>query len=164
VRLEYRPNSELLFYGYVATGERHGGFNWFEARPFKPEEIVAYEAGAKTEWLNRTLIVNGTAFYYDYAEKFVSTVLGNVTTTQNIGDALVMGAELSVRWQPEPEPARERQPGLAGFGNPRRLLHRGQRHSPRQRKRLLPGQPRRATGTAAGRPAATGPMLRRKSI
>lgn len=102
VRLEYRPKAGLLFYGYAATGERHGGFNWFEARPFKPEEIVAYEAGAKTEWLNRTLIVNGTAFYYDYAEKFVSTVLGNVTTTQNIGDARVMGVELSVQYQPTP--------------------------------------------------------------
>ncbi len=102
IRLEYRPNDEMLFYGYVSTGERHGGFNWFEASAFLPEEILAYELGAKTEWLDRTLIVNTAAFYYDYSNKFVTAVVGNVSTTQNIGDAEVMGVEVRIQYEPNP--------------------------------------------------------------
>lgn len=99
-RIEYRPSDEALLYGYISTGQRHGGFNWLEARPFKPEKIVAYEVGAKTESRDRTWVFNSVAFLYDYSDKFVSTILGSVTTTQNVGDARVYGFEFELHYRP----------------------------------------------------------------
>lgn len=99
-RIEYRPSDEVLLYGYISTGQRHGGFNWLEARPFKPEKIVAYEVGAKTESRDRTWVFNSTAFLYNYKDKFVSTILGSVTTTQNIGDVRVYGFEFELHYRP----------------------------------------------------------------
>ena len=102
LRLEWRPADTMLFYGYVATGERHGGFNFYESEAFEPEKIVAYELGAKTEWLDNTLVANGAVFFYDYSDKFVNVSLagGASATTENIGDARVFGAEFSVQYQP----------------------------------------------------------------
>ena len=88
----------------MATGERHGGFNFGEldGTDFDSEHIIAYEIGAKTEWLDRTLIVNADVFFYDYKGKFYSETLNNVSFTRNIPEAEVLGVELQFWWIPLP--------------------------------------------------------------
>jgi iron complex outermembrane receptor protein len=40
---------------------------------FDPEDLTAYEAGVKSQWLDSRLTLNGAAFYYDFRDLQVST-------------------------------------------------------------------------------------------
>src|ERR1700729_4276058 len=52
------------------TGFKSGGFDasTFSAIPFKPETLKAYEAGVKTDLLDRRLRLNASGFYYGYSQ------------------------------------------------------------------------------------------------
>ena len=75
--LQYAVSDDVMLYGGVSTGFKSGGFD--EARggeldEFGPEHLTAYEAGGKSQWLNRRLTLNAAAFYYDFDDLQVSTV------------------------------------------------------------------------------------------
>ena len=60
-----------MMYYSVTTGFRSGGYNlvFFSNSPtYKPEELVAYEIGYKTQWFDDSLQINGSFYYYDYSE------------------------------------------------------------------------------------------------
>jgi len=97
-RLEWRPADEQLFYVGYSRGERHGGFNWFQAAPFDSETINAYEIGAKNSLLDGRLLLNTTFFYYDFKNRFITEVQNNVTTTVNAPAAVIYGLELQWIW------------------------------------------------------------------
>jgi iron complex outermembrane receptor protein len=97
-RLEWRPADDQLFYAGYSRGERHGGFNWFQAAPFDSETINAYELGAKNSLLDGRLLVNSTFFYYDFENRFITEVQNNVTTTVNAPAASIYGIELQTIW------------------------------------------------------------------
>ncbi len=71
---------------------------------FKQEKLDNYELGAKTNWLDRRLRLNGTLFFQDFKNKQVSTQVTdpvtNVTSARvvNAGKAEVYGAELEANW------------------------------------------------------------------
>ena len=144
-RVEYRPNDDMLFYGYIATGERHGGFNWLEidGSDFDPEEILAYEVGGKFDFPDIGLRLNGTVYYYDYSDKFVTQTLANVTTTQNAGDATIFGVEVQFWWVPTENLRFNGNIGYIDAEFKDRLPEPGQQPLARQPHRLLPGQPGR---------------------
>jgi iron complex outermembrane receptor protein len=54
--LNYKPADNFLIYGTISSGFKGGGykaaieFGAADLQPFKPEELVAYEIGAKTTW------------------------------------------------------------------------------------------------------------------
>ena len=67
--LAYHFTKQALGYLTYSTGFRGGGFNSPGisapfSEYFAPETLTNYEAGFKTTWLNRRLIVNGD-YYYD---------------------------------------------------------------------------------------------------
>jgi iron complex outermembrane receptor protein len=97
-RLEWRPADDQLFYAGYSRGERHGGFNWFQAAPFDSETINAYEIGAKNGLLDGRLLLNSTFFYYDFENRFITEVQNNVTTTVNAPAAVIYGIELQWIW------------------------------------------------------------------
>lgn len=73
VQLDYKPNEDLLLYAGVSRGVKGAGFNanlgggmTNEETPFKSEAVLTYEIGAKSEWLDNRLRLNGSAYYYDY--------------------------------------------------------------------------------------------------
>jgi iron complex outermembrane recepter protein len=111
VGLDYQPTRDALIYGYVARGYKAGGFNGgataspFQLEPVRPEELTAYEIGFKTEWFDRKLRVNGAAFYYDYKDLQVFTVVnaaqfpgvsGVLQVLANAANAKIKGAEIEV--------------------------------------------------------------------
>jgi iron complex outermembrane recepter protein len=69
-----------MLYGGVSTGFKSGGLvtplrgGELEIDDFGPEHLTAYEAGGKSQWLNRRLALNAAAFYYDFDDLQVSTV------------------------------------------------------------------------------------------
>ena len=68
-----------MLYGGVSTGFKSGGFVdgavGGELDDFGPEHLTAYEAGGKSQWLNGRLTLNAAAFYYDFDDLQVSTII-----------------------------------------------------------------------------------------
>lgn len=112
---DYKLNNDTLVYVRAAKGFRAGGFN-FRARnrtdfvSFKPERAMSYEAGLKTELLDRRLRFNVAAYITDVDDiqrtaivaippvppatvGSVSTILGNAGTARFKG----FEAEMAVR-------------------------------------------------------------------
>lgn len=75
----HAANDDLFLYAGVATGHKSGGLGTTplptgELDGFGPEDLVAYEAGAKSRWLDRRLTLDAAAFWYDFRDLQVSTV------------------------------------------------------------------------------------------
>ena len=103
----YEPSEAVNLYGKVVTGYKSGGFNIRQTTnfddPYGPESLITYELGAKTEWLNRRLRVNGAVFYSDYTDLQLDLVVPNqpnpgLSQTQNAGKATISGIEVNVDW------------------------------------------------------------------
>ncbi len=112
--LNYKPGEGLLIYGSISSGFKGGGykaaieFSPFDLQPFKPEELVAYELGAKTTWLDGKLTADAAAYYYDWRQfQGTGTVCSGtpsvcVTTLTNVGTAHIDGLEGQLKWRPAP--------------------------------------------------------------
>ena len=101
--LEFKPNRDLLFYATASRGFKSGGLNSYDLNaPFDPETIWAYEAGAKTELLDRRLRLNGSVFHYDYSDLQVSTFLNGFTVVTNAASAKIDGGELEAAFRAAP--------------------------------------------------------------
>ncbi|WP_340317354.1 TonB-dependent receptor [Rhizorhabdus argentea] len=81
--------------GYVSynRGFKSGGYNPLkpasaagQPQPVRPEVLDAYEAGIKSEFFNRRIRANISAFYYDYKNILVATIDGR-TLTSDIANA-----------------------------------------------------------------------------
>ncbi|MDG2005587.1 MAG: TonB-dependent receptor, partial [Novosphingobium sp.] len=62
--LNYKPNDDVLLYGKFSTAFLSGGA--VGALTFAPETVMAAEAGIKSEWLDRRLRLNFTAWWAEY--------------------------------------------------------------------------------------------------
>jgi len=74
--LQYALADDVLVYAGVATGFKSGGIGILPLGvldSFGPEDLTAYETGLKSQWMDRRLTLNGTAFYYDFRDLQVST-------------------------------------------------------------------------------------------
>jgi len=94
--LDYKASDDVLLYASFSQGFKSGGFNSFGLTDaFAPEEINAFEAGIKSEWLSGRVRANVSGFYYDYSDLQVrvGVPVGGVDI-QNAADADVFGGEL----------------------------------------------------------------------
>lgn len=103
--LSYDVSEDMMVYGSVSRGFKSGGFNTgatsdpVEASIVKPEKLMAYEVGVKSEWFNRTLRANAAAFYYDYSDLQVFGLAPGAVPTQtlfNAEEAEIKGVEFDV--------------------------------------------------------------------
>jgi iron complex outermembrane recepter protein len=105
--LTYVVNDSLTLYANHSRGFKSGGFNGRvegdgnERVEYDPEILSGYEAGFKSDWLDRRLIVNAAYFHSDY----VDVQLPNVQITNggrlsvvvdNAGRASINGLDLSI--------------------------------------------------------------------
>ncbi len=108
--IDYKWTEDLLTYASVSRGFKSGGFN---GRPinegsvsaYDPEYVTAFEVGVKSDWLNRRLRVNISAFYNDYTDIQLTAVsvddLGALQLiASNAGDAEVKGVEAEITAKP----------------------------------------------------------------
>jgi len=111
--LDYRWSDEIMTYASVSTGFKGGGvnprpFESSQVEKFAPEDLTSYELGAKTDFLNRSLRVNISAFYEKYKDIQVTLLScpefsgGNAAepcaAPTNGGDADIYGAELEASY------------------------------------------------------------------
>jgi iron complex outermembrane receptor protein len=102
-----------MLYATLSRGYKSGGVpGGFpqtpdDTIPYKEETLLNYEAGFKTEWLNRALQINGSVFYYDHKDIQAFTTLPSTLTPgqfafrlTNIGSGYNLGAELEIVAKP----------------------------------------------------------------
>jgi len=108
-QIQYRWAPDTQAYASYTRGFLAGGFNPGDTSgvaaslPFKPEHVDAYEVGLKSEWLERTLLTNLSAFRSDYSDLQVDinsispngAVIGMV---RNAAASRTQGVELQMQW------------------------------------------------------------------
>jgi iron complex outermembrane recepter protein len=109
VVLSYKMSPDANVYASYSTGFKSGGFQYVPFSKvdadvlFRPESITSYEVGFKTDWLDRALRVNASAYYYDIKDLQVSRILGLVSPTVLIFNApktTVKGIDLEITARP----------------------------------------------------------------
>ncbi len=71
VGLDYDVAEDVLLYASASNGFKSGGVNQVPpglglTASYNPEEILAYQTGIKSRFLDQRLQLNAEAFYYDY--------------------------------------------------------------------------------------------------
>ena len=109
IGLDYQWTPELMTYISAAQGFKSGGFNGRAAsvpefNRFDPEKVWTYEIGIRSDWLDRRLRFNATAFYSDYTDlqiqinaSVTDPVTGQpvpFTLIGNIPEASIVGGEI----------------------------------------------------------------------
>lgn len=110
VQLDWRPNDDLLVFAGINRGVKAGSFNapllgaflgagGDPSIPYGKEVLTAYEAGFKAAFNNGTTHLNGSVFYYDYADyqAFLFVGVGGVVIN---ADAENAGIELELQTSP----------------------------------------------------------------
>ncbi|MEM6708020.1 MAG: TonB-dependent receptor, partial [Pseudomonadota bacterium] len=108
---EFQRNDTQLYYASVTTGFKPGGFAANEAvtlegQRYKEEHVTTYEVGARSQWLDRSLQLNGAVYFNDYKDQQIGIQqepAGSVSPIPGITNAArvqVFGVELDATWQP----------------------------------------------------------------
>ncbi len=108
--LQYRLMDGLNLYATYNRGYKSGGFfsgqttDPTDIGPYRDEKVNAYEVGAKSELFDRRLRVNLSAFYYDYNNLQVYTVIVRGLITEqlftNASAARIYGGEAEIEARP----------------------------------------------------------------
>jgi iron complex outermembrane receptor protein len=112
VNVDYRWADELMTYVSVSTGFKGGGtnprpFNVPQVQTFDPEELTAYEVGAKADLFDGRLRANLSVFLNKYKDIQITLLScpqfggpGPCALPANAGDADIEGAELEIIAEP----------------------------------------------------------------
>jgi iron complex outermembrane receptor protein len=109
VGLDWIVSQDALLYASVSTAYKSGGFNGgltfdpTQLGPFPKETVITYETGAKTSWDGNRLIFNVAAFFSDYSDLQVFTLLGNGAQVFTPADAKIYGLEADLTYKILPE-------------------------------------------------------------
>lgn len=106
VAMTYRPWTDVMFYGTVSRGFQFGGFNLTTTSSpsipltFESSSLWNYEIGVRTDWFDRTLRADLTAFFLDWTNPQVSQgdPSGLNTYVDNVGGSRNVGVESTLRW------------------------------------------------------------------
>ena len=106
LNLDYDMNDNVMLYASATTGHRAGGYNlvFFSKTPtYDPEELIAYELGYKTQWLDNSLQLNGSFYFYDYENIHtvateVNEFFGTSTSVLPAPGAEIKGMEAELTW------------------------------------------------------------------
>jgi outer membrane receptor protein involved in Fe transport len=107
--LSYQATDNQLYYTSASKGIRPGGVNTSNLAekgcgqdygPYQPDSLWDYEVGGKTRWLNGALTVNASVYYIKWSDvQQGETLPCAYQITENVGSAVVHGAELEVQGQ-----------------------------------------------------------------
>jgi len=106
--VDWQINDNSMAYVTYSRGYKPGGFNppinpTFQdtsSFTFESERVDAFEIGSKNVFRDGTLVLNGTAFYYQYKDLQVARIRNNSSLNENI-DTDNWGIELETVWTPD---------------------------------------------------------------
>jgi outer membrane receptor protein involved in Fe transport len=103
---DYKLSDDNLLYAFYSKGYKGGGSNPPAAAggagtqaTFAPEFVNAFEVGSKNTFLQGSLQLNATGFYYDYQGYQISKIVNRTSVNENV-NATVWGLELESVWSP----------------------------------------------------------------
>ncbi|MBV1830109.1 TonB-dependent receptor [Komagataeibacter sp. AV436] len=109
--IQKQIRSNLMMYFKISKGFKPGGFaanntvRQEQLKPFKPESVLSYELGFKSDPIPGKLRLNGAAFYYDYhnqqqVESFLLPNYGMLGAYVNIPHSNIWGVEFNAEIHP----------------------------------------------------------------
>jgi iron complex outermembrane recepter protein len=116
--LSYHISPDVMTYATVSKGYREGGPLFqlpnlcnadlanlgLSASPtaYKPDSIWNYELGAKTQWLDHRLTINGAVYYIDWTniQQTIALPTCGFVFTGNFGTASSKGTEFEMNYEP----------------------------------------------------------------
>ncbi|OHB26440.1 MAG: hypothetical protein A2790_18600 [Phenylobacterium sp. RIFCSPHIGHO2_01_FULL_69_31] len=116
-KLAYRWNPDVMTYASYSRGYKAGGFNLDREQAivvtaagpnftadgdtgFKGEFVDSYELGAKTSWLDRTLLLNVAAFYQKFTDFQLNTFVGTAFVVETLPKVVSKGVDLDFIYLP----------------------------------------------------------------
>jgi outer membrane receptor protein involved in Fe transport len=116
-KLAYRFTDDVMSYVSYARGYKASGFNLDRERTplpsagapafavdpdttFRPEIVDSYELGAKTTWLDRSLLLNAAAFYQEFEDFQLNTFTGISFVVASIPEVESKGVDFDFVWLP----------------------------------------------------------------
>lgn len=113
LNLQWSPDlsftEQSMFYASYSRGYKAGGFNTpcdtstpgcgAVTSSFAPEKVDAFEIGTKNALFGGRMILNATAFYYNYKGYQISKIVNKSSQNENV-DAKIKGFELESIWEP----------------------------------------------------------------
>jgi iron complex outermembrane receptor protein len=97
--VEFRPTEEQMIYFSASKGYKGGGSlgsNPLQDNIYDPEDIWAFEIGAKTRWFDDRIQANLAGYYNDYDDLQVFILTGFGAHIENAAKAKVGGIELEL--------------------------------------------------------------------
>lgn len=102
--IDFDVAKNVLLYASATKGFKAGGGNVSVCgNIYDPEDLWAYEAGIKSQWLDNRLRVNVNGYYYDYTGYQASQLVNNPAPTAiitNAANATVKGVEGELQIEP----------------------------------------------------------------
>ncbi len=106
IGFDYHFSDNTMAYASYSTGFKSGAFDVRAQAvllgtgdlPVAPEELASYEIGFKSEFLDRRMKLNVTAFYYDWEDlQTFATIPGIGPAFLNLPESTIIGQE--IEWQ-----------------------------------------------------------------
>jgi len=100
--IQIHPSERVMIYGSYSRGYRSGGWTTRLSNPllaapeFGPEKAESFEAGLKSQFLDRKLQLNIAAFLTNYNGIQLNQQIGVSPTVANLGNARVKGFEVEL--------------------------------------------------------------------
>lgn len=99
--VDWQVAEDSLLYATVSTGFKSGGFLQKEDDPSYDEEtVLAWEIGSKNRFFDNRLQANISAFYYEYEDMQLRTIVGTDSIVTNAGEAGIQGIEVELLARP----------------------------------------------------------------
>ncbi len=94
----WRPTTDSTLYAKISSGYVAGGI--LSGIAYKPETLVSYELGAKTQLFDNRVRLNGAVFYSDYKDLQTQNFINGRQAFDNAGKAKIKGFELETEIAP----------------------------------------------------------------
>ncbi len=114
--LDFKASDDIFLYASAAKGVRAGGFNTTNAVsatgilasevPYQEETNWTYEAGVKSQWMDKRITLNASYFHVDWSGAQISAFTDNPTAVnparivRNVGGIKTDGVEVMAEFNP----------------------------------------------------------------
>ncbi|MES2257011.1 MAG: TonB-dependent receptor [Pseudomonadota bacterium] len=108
----WQPSEQVMLYASTSSGYRSGNYNpritnpaGLGVGPANPETVLAYEVGAKTDWLDRKLRLNLSVYQNNYSDiqqvvSYPQTQGGPIQSLVNAAKGRIRGVEAEIIARP----------------------------------------------------------------
>jgi iron complex outermembrane receptor protein len=107
IGLRVKLGPDAMIYGQYARGYRSSAINGgaltnpADLNVAKPEKLDSFEGGVKTQFLDRRVTINASAFYYDFSnQQFINVVGIGTQQLVNAGKSRIKGLEVEASVRP----------------------------------------------------------------